>query len=121
SDDAVAKMDALYAAGDVAARLGRTREAAGLFQEMLLLAWRLDLPGKGGAAHGRIGRLLSTLGENARARAHLELAHKLFEGAGDGPGVGAVLDDIGRVLFLMGEPERSLERHRAAAAVREQL
>ncbi|HEY6477552.1 MAG TPA: AAA family ATPase, partial [Polyangia bacterium] len=30
-DDAVAKMDALYAAGDVAARLGRTRESVGLF------------------------------------------------------------------------------------------
>ena len=120
-DDAVAKMDALYAAGDVAARLGRTREAVGLFQEMLRLAWRLDLPAKGGAAHGRIGRLLSTLGENARARSHLELAQKLFEVAGDGPGVAAALDDIGRIHFLMGEPEHSLERHRAALAVREQL
>jgi tetratricopeptide (TPR) repeat protein len=120
-DDAVAKMDALYAAGDVAARLGRTREAVGLFQEMLRLAWRLDLPAKGGAAHGRIGRLCSTLGENARARAHLELAHKLFEVAGDGPGVAAALDDVGRIHFLMGAPERSLECHRAALAVREQL
>ncbi len=120
-DDAVAKMDALYAAGDVAARLGRTRESVGLFQEMLRLAWRLDLPAKGGAAHGRIGRLLSTLGENARARAHLELAQKLFEVAGDGPGVAAALDDIGRIHFLMGEPEQSLARHRSALAVREQL
>jgi tetratricopeptide (TPR) repeat protein len=120
-DDAVAKMDALYAAGDVAARLGRTRESVGLFQEMLRLAWRLDLPAKGGAAHGRIGRLLSTLGENARARAHLELAQKLFEVAGDGPGVAAALDDIGRIHFLMGEPEQSLARHRSALVVREQL
>jgi tetratricopeptide (TPR) repeat protein len=120
-DDAVSKMDALYAAGDVAARLGRTRESVGLFQEMLRLAWRLDLPAKGGAAHGRIGRLLSTLGENARARSHLELAQTLFEVAGDGPGVAAALDDIGRIHFLMGEPERSLERHRAALTVREQL
>ncbi|HLK88861.1 MAG TPA: tetratricopeptide repeat protein [Polyangia bacterium] len=120
-DDAVAKMDTLYAAGDVAARLGRTRESVGLFQEMLRLAWRLDLPAKGGAAHGRIGRLLSTLGENARARAHLELAQKLFEVAGDWPGVAAALDDVGRIHFLMGEPERSLERHRAALGVREQL
>ena len=120
-DDAVTKMDALYAAGDVAARLGRTRESVGLFQEMLRLAWRLDLPAKGGAAHGRIGRLLSTLGENARARSHLELAQKLFEVAGDWPGVAAALDDVGRIHFLMGEPEQSLERHRSALAVREQL
>jgi len=120
-DDAVAKMDALYAAGDVAARLGRTRESVGLFQEMLRIAWRLDLPAKGGAAHGRIGRLLSTLGENARALSHLELAQKLFEVAGDWPGVAAALDDVGRIHFLMGEPERSLDRHRSALAVREQL
>jgi tetratricopeptide (TPR) repeat protein len=120
-DDAVAKMDALYAAGDVAARLGRTRESVGLFQEMLRLAWRLDLPAKGGAAHGRIGRLLSTLGENARALSHLELAQKLFEVAGDWPGVAAALDDVGRIHFLMGAPERSLERHRSALTVREQL
>ena len=120
-DEAVTKMDALYAAGDVAARLGRTRESVGLFQEMLRLAWRLDLPAKGGAAHGRIGRLLSTLGENSRALAHLELAQKLFEVAGDWPGVAAALDDVGRIHFLMGEPERSLERHRSALAVREQL
>ncbi|HVZ89502.1 MAG TPA: tetratricopeptide repeat protein, partial [Polyangia bacterium] len=120
-DDAVAKMDALYAAGDVAARLGRTREAVGLFQDMLRLAWRMDMPAKGGAAHGRIGRLCSTLGENARARAHLELARKLFEVAGDWPGVAAALDDVGRVHFLMGDPERSLERHREALGVRQQL
>jgi tetratricopeptide (TPR) repeat protein len=119
--DAVAKMDALYAAGDAAARLGRTREAVGLFQEMLRLAWRLDLPAKGGAAHGRIGRLCVTLGENGRALAHLELAHKLYEVAGDWPGVAAALDDVGRIHFLMGEPARSLECHRAALAVRERL
>ena len=120
-DDAVAKMDALYAAGDIASRLGRTREAIGLFQDMLRLAWRLDLPNKGGAAHGRIGRLCGTLGEHARARTHLELAHKLFEVAGDYPGVAAALDDVGRIHFLMGAPERSLACHQAALAVRERL
>jgi len=120
-EDAVAKMDALYAAGDLAARLGRTREAIGLFQDMLRLAWRLDLPNKGGAAHGRIGRLCGTLGEYARARTHLELAHKLYEVAGDTPGVAAALDDVGRIHFLMGAPEQSLECHRAALAVRERL
>ena len=120
-DDAVAKMDALYAAGDIAARLGRTREAIGSFQEMLRLAWRLDLPNKGGAAHGRIGRLLATLGEHARARSHLELAHELFEVAGDAQGVAAALDDVGRIYFVMGAPERSLACHQAALAARERL
>jgi tetratricopeptide (TPR) repeat protein len=120
-DDAVAKMDALYQAGDLAARLGRTREALGHFREMLRLAWRLDLPAKGGAAHGRIGRLHGTLGEHKAALGHLELARRLFEAAGDLPGIAAALDDIGRIHFLSGAPEASLEHHRAALAVRERL
>jgi tetratricopeptide (TPR) repeat protein len=120
-DDAVAKMDALYALGDLAQRLGRTREALGHFEEMLRLAWHLDLPAKGGAAHGRLGRLHGTLGAHNQALRHLELARQLFEVAEDAPGVAAALDDTGRVHFLMGAPEASLACHRAALAVREQL
>jgi tetratricopeptide (TPR) repeat protein len=120
-DDAVAKMDALYAVGDVSARLGRTREAVGHFGEMLRLAWRLDLPAKGGAAHGRLGRLHHTLGAPKQALLHLELARQLFEVAGDAPGVAAALDDIGRIHFLIGSPEESLACHRAALAVRDRL
>jgi tetratricopeptide (TPR) repeat protein len=120
-DDAVAKMDALYALGDVAQRLGRTREALGHFGEMLRLAWRLDLPAKGGAAHGRLGRLHGTLGAHKQALVHLELARELFEVAGDAPGVAAALGDTGRIHFLTGSPEASLACHRAALAVRERL
>ncbi|MBC8133766.1 MAG: tetratricopeptide repeat protein, partial [Deltaproteobacteria bacterium] len=120
-DDAVAKMDALYALGDIAARLGRTREALAHFQEMLRLAWRLDLPAKGGAAHGRIGRLHGTLGEHRASLAHLEVARQLFELASDLPGIASTLDDIGRVHLLNGAPETSLECHRAAYQVRDRL
>jgi tetratricopeptide (TPR) repeat protein len=120
-DDAVAKMDALYALGDVATRLGRTHEALAHFGEMLRLAWRLDLPAKGGAAHGRLGRLHGTLGAQRQALVHLELARQLFEVAGDAPGVAAALDDIGRIHLVMGAPEASLACHRAALTVRERL
>lgn len=120
-DDAVAKMDALHATGDIAARLGRTREAVTHFQEMLRLAWRLDLPAKGGAAHGRIGRLHETLGEHRAALAHLQMARRLFELAGDRAGIASSLDDIGRVHLLGGSPELSLECHRAAYQLRDQL
>jgi tetratricopeptide (TPR) repeat protein len=120
-EDAVAKMDALYALGDVAQRLGRTHEALGHFAEMLRLAWRLDLPAKGGAAHGRLGRLHGTLGARKQALVHLELARQLFEVAGDAPGVAAALDDIGRLHLLGGAPDASLGCHRAALAVREHL
>jgi tetratricopeptide (TPR) repeat protein len=120
-DDAVAKMDALYALGDVAQRLGRTHEALAHFGEMLRLAWRLDLPAKGGAAHGRLGRLHGTLGAHRQALAHLELARRLFEVAGDAPGVAAALDDMGRIHLLLGAPDVSLACHRAALGVREAL
>jgi tetratricopeptide (TPR) repeat protein len=120
-DDAVAKMDALYALGDVSTRLGRTHEALAHFGEMLRLAWRLDLPAKGGAAHGRLGRLHGTLGAHKQAVVHLELARRLFEVAGDAPGVAAALDDVGRIHFLGGAPEASLACHRAALVVRERL
>ncbi len=120
-DDAVAKMDALYAVGEIATRLGRTREALGHFQEMLRLAWRLDLPAKGGAAHGKIGRLHGVLGEPVAALGHLEVARQLFEAAEDLPGIASTLDDTGRVHLLRGEPELSLACHRAAYRARDQL
>ncbi len=120
-DDAIAKMDAMHKLGDVAARLGRTREALAHFGEMLRLAWRLDLPAKGGAAHGRLGRLHRALGDYKRALAHLELARRLFELGGDKPGIASVLDDMGRVKLLTGNPDASMECHRAALAVREEV
>ncbi len=120
-DDAVAKIDALHEAGDLAARLGRTREAIGHFQQLLRLAWWLDLPAKGGAAHDRLGRLHGLLGEHPAALEHLTLARELFELAGDLPGIASTLDDLGRIHFLAGAPADSLEHHRAALVARERL
>jgi tetratricopeptide (TPR) repeat protein len=120
-DDAVAKLDALHMAGDLAARLGRTREAIGHFQQFLRLAWWLDMPAKGGAAHDRLGRLHGLLGEHPAALGHLTLARELFELAGDLPGIASSLDDLGRIHFLAGAPAESLEHHRAALVARERL
>ena len=40
---------------------------------------------------------------------------------GDLAGIAATLDDIGRVRLLQGQPEASLECHRASYQVRDQL
>ena len=53
------------------------------FREMLTLAYRLDLRGKGGAAHNRIGRLYRDTGSLEEASRHLSTAMVLFEAAGD--------------------------------------
>ena len=120
-DDSIRKLDALHKLGDVCARTGRVAEALVHFGEMLRLAWRLDLPAKGGAAHARLGRLHRAQGDLRRALHHLALARVLFEVAGDQPGIAGVLDDIGRVHHLRGQHGPSLECHRAALALRDRL
>src|SRR5207302_1943397 len=54
-EDAVAKMDALYVVGDLAARLGRTREAVGHFGEMLRLACASTCPRRAAPPTGASG------------------------------------------------------------------
>jgi tetratricopeptide (TPR) repeat protein len=120
-DDSKLKLEANHSLGDVCARLGRTHEALAHFGEMLRVAWRMDLPAKGGAAHARIGRLHRSLGEYPKALQHLALAHELFDLAGDRPGIASTLDDIGRVQFLTGNSEESMSCHRSALKVRETL
>ena len=121
ADDALLKIDVCHKLGDAAARLGRGREALAHFGEMLRVAWRLDLPAKGGAAHSRIGRIHRSLGDYRLALQHLDMAHLLFDLAGDRPGVAASLDDIGRVNYLIGRPDEAIRCHKAALAIREEL
>jgi tetratricopeptide (TPR) repeat protein len=121
SDDALLKIETLHKLGDVCARLGHSNEALAHFGDMLKTAWSLDLPGKGGAAHARIGRVYRALGDYRMAVQHLDMAHLLFDLGGDRPGVAASLDDIGRVYYLVGKPEEALRCHKAALAIRVEL
>jgi tetratricopeptide (TPR) repeat protein len=121
ADESRLKIEVLHKLGDVAARLGHSHEALAHFGDMLKAAWRLDLPGKGGAAHSRIGRVYRSLGDYRLAVQHLDMAHLLFDLGGDRPGVAASLDDIGRVYYLVGKPDEALRCHRAALAIREEL
>jgi tetratricopeptide (TPR) repeat protein len=121
ADEGLLKMEVLHKLGDVAARLGKSHEALAHFGDMLKVAWRLDLPGKGGAAHSRIGRIYRALGDYRLAVQHLDMAHLLFDLGGDRPGVAASLDDIGRVYYLVGKPDEALRCHKAALAIRGEL
>jgi tetratricopeptide (TPR) repeat protein len=121
ADESLLKMEVLHKLGDVAARLGHSHEALAHFGDMLKAAWCLDLPGKGGAAHSRIGRVYRSLGDYRLAVQHLDMAHLLFDLGGDRPGVAASLDDIGRVYYLVGKPDEALRCHRAALAIRVEL
>ena len=90
-------------------RLGHSHEALAHFGDMLKAAWWRDRPGKGGAAHSRIGRVYRALGDYRLAVQHLDMAHLLFDLGGDRPGVAASLDDIGRVYHLVGKPDEALD------------
>jgi tetratricopeptide (TPR) repeat protein len=104
-----AYLSALHHHGDVLQVLGRSADALIAFREMLTRAFRLDLRGKGGAAHSRIGRLHREQGDLADATLHLEAALKLFEEAGDQRGIASAVDDIGKLHWLRGDYPRALE------------
>ncbi len=120
-DDARRRLDALHDHGDVLVQLGRTDEALAAFREMLALAYRLGLKGKGGAAHNRIGRLHRDTGSLDVSRRQLERGLELFEAVGDRRGVAASHDDIGRLLWMRGEYEAALEQMRTALDMRKEL
>lgn len=121
NDEPLLRIETLHKLGDVCARLGHSHEALAHFGDMLKTAWSLDLPGKGGAAHARIGRVYRALGDYRMAVQHLDMAHLLFDLGGDRPGVAASLDDIGRVYYLVGKPEEALRCHKAALSIRVEL
>jgi tetratricopeptide (TPR) repeat protein len=117
-DDALARIDALHNQGDVLARVGRTDEAQIRFGEMLRISWLFDYTAKGGAAHGRIGRLFRQKGEYDQALEHFRIASELFVRANDRRGVASTLSDIGVVHWLRGSYPTALEHHRQALSLR---
>ena len=121
SNDARRRIDALHNMGDVLLLLGRTDEALAAFREMLEIAFRLALHGKGGAAHNRMGRVHRDTGSLSLAQEHLETALTLFERAGDTRGIAASHDDIGKLLWMRGEYEMALEELRRALDMRKTL
>ncbi len=120
-DDARRRLDALHDHGDVMTLLGRTDEALSAFREMLALAYRLGLKGKGGAAHNRIGRLHRDTGSLSLASDHLERGLELFAAVGDQRGIAASHDDIGKLLWMRGEYEPALDQLRTALDMRKAL
>lgn len=120
-DDARRRIDALHNHGDVLCLLGKTDEALEAFRQMLGIAYRLNLQGKGGAAHNRIGRLYRETGFLDEGQQHLEAGLELFELAHDQRGVAASHDDIGRLLWVRGDYDAALKELRLALDMRKEL
>ncbi len=115
------QLRALHHFGDVLQVLGRNDEALDCFNEMLARAYRLDLRAKGGAAHGRIGRLFRDTGRLEEAQVHLDAALALFEDAGDERGVASTVDDLGKLHWLRGDYQKALASTQRALVLRRKI
>jgi len=111
----------LHHYGDVLQALGRNEDALNAFREMLTRAYRLDLRARGGAAHGRIGRLYRDTGQLDEAKRHLDSALALFAESEDERGIASTVDDIGKLHWLRGDYHRALEYTERALVMRRQI
>jgi len=116
-----AYVTALHHYGDVLQVLGKNDEAREAFRGMLERAFRLDLRGKGGAAHSRIGRLYRDTGRLDDAGKHFDAALALFESAKDERGIASTVDDIGKLCWLRGDYAAALEATKKALAARRRI
>ncbi|MBM4364108.1 MAG: tetratricopeptide repeat protein, partial [Deltaproteobacteria bacterium] len=119
--EALRRVDAIHHLGEVLHTVGRTDDALRAYRDMLALAYRLDLPEKGGTAHDRLGRLYRATGALPEAQRHLETALALFESVADARGVAACHDDVGLLLWTKGDYEDALRRLRTALELRKGL
>lgn len=120
-DDARRRIDALHNHGDVLTLLGKTDEAMESFRQMLGIAFLMNLAGKGGAAHNRMGRLYRETGFLSEAAKHLAAARVLFLAAGDDRGVASSHDDTGKLLWVRGDYDQALKEMRTALDMRREL
>ncbi len=118
-EDPRRRLDALRNLGDVRLVLGRRDDAAAAFREMLTAAFRVGDCSQGGAAHGRLGRILRDGGSLAEARPHLQTALELHTAAGDPAGVATARDDIGQLFWMKGEYDSALAELRTALEMRQ--
>ncbi|MCC6646218.1 MAG: tetratricopeptide repeat protein [Polyangiaceae bacterium] len=121
SRDAGRRVDALHDHGDVLLASGHAEAALAEFEEMKTLAYRLDLPAKGGAAHNRIGRLYRDTGRLELAEPHLRAGLALFQRAGDERGIASTEDDLGKLRWMRGEYALALDSLQRGLTLRRRL
>jgi len=119
--DADVRLRTYHHYGDVLQVLGKNDEALQAFVAMQALAFKLDLPSKGGAAHSRIGRLYRDTGRLDEAGVHLETALNLFEQSVDERGIASTVDDLGKLQWLRGDYQKALEFTQRALSMRRKI
>ena len=119
--DADRQLSALHHHGDALQSLGKNEEAIAMFRKMQALAFKLGRVAKGGAAHGRIGRVYRETGKLDLARVHLQASLDLFRASRDERGVASAIDDLGKLHWLRGDYKAALEQTQQALSMRRKL
>jgi tetratricopeptide (TPR) repeat protein len=101
-NDIKLRLDAHEALGGVLRIIGDTEGASEQYQQMLSLAWRLDLKHKGGIAHNLLGRLQRDVGDLDKAMRHFGTGLALFQSVEDQRGIATSHDDIGYTHWRRG-------------------
>jgi class 3 adenylate cyclase/predicted ATPase len=106
--------EALTRAGERAASLAATVEAAGVFSQAAELA---DDPLEEARLRDRAGRSAFSGGDMEAARRELEQAHQLFEGAGATREAALAQAMLGNIEWQLHRADRALERLQSAYSV----
>jgi tetratricopeptide (TPR) repeat protein len=115
------RLDVLHDYGALLVELGRPGQARSAFIEMATLAERMGLPAKRGAGLNRLARIQREAGELLEAEQTLREALATFSIAADARGVASTKDDLGKVLWLLGERGRAIPLLREALEDRKRL
>lgn len=100
--DHAARIHLWHDLGSVYEHIGDFEAALGAFERMLRLSWVGASKAKAAVAFNKMGRVWRRKGDLKLGLEYLERGAELFRAAGDGRGIAGSLDDIGKVLHLLG-------------------
>jgi tetratricopeptide (TPR) repeat protein len=115
------RLDVLHDYGALLVELGRPGRARPVFLEMATLAERMSLPAKLGAALNRLARIQRESGELLEAEQTLRQALAAFTAAVDARGMASTKDDLGKVLWLLGDRSHAIPLLREALEERKRI
>ncbi len=100
--DLAARIHLWHDLGSIYELIGNFEAALGAFERMLRLSWVGASKAKAAVAFNKMGRVWRRKGDLKLSLEYLERGAELFRSAGDQRGIAASLDDIGKVLHLLG-------------------
>ena len=108
--DVASRIHLWHDLGSVYELIGDFEAALGAFERMLRLSWVVAAKAKAAVAFNKMGRVWRHKGDLRLALEYLERGHELFKSAGDARGIAGSLDDIGKVLHLLGRYDEAFAK-----------